>query len=106
MPYLQYQRTHSRMTATGKRRRLNKDIRAAPWRTAPRYSAKVNATVPYYLWAMVLSAVGCPFRMIHVEIGIPIGRCGSDRLTKAQHWGSQRKVTFASPNDLHEGGVT
>src|SRR3954447_6698230 len=30
IPYLQYQRTHSRMISTGKRWRLNRDNRAAP----------------------------------------------------------------------------
>jgi hypothetical protein len=46
MPYLQYQRTHSRMISTGKRRRLNRDSRTAPHIAAPLYTAEVNATVP------------------------------------------------------------
>jgi hypothetical protein len=46
IPYLQDQRTHIRMIATGKRRRLKIDNRMAPQLAIPRYTAKVNATVP------------------------------------------------------------
>jgi hypothetical protein len=42
IPDLQYQRTHTRMISTGKRRRLNRN--KAPRRTTPDYDTPVNAT--------------------------------------------------------------
>src|ERR1700723_1391925 len=44
IPYLQYQRTHTRMISTGKRRRLNMD--KAPRSEAPDYAKPVSATKP------------------------------------------------------------